>query len=158
MLTYWQVGAHTFDMRVWCAHHVPRGFQHWAFLLALLGFGTLIPIWPLHTWSPDGHVAAPTAVVDAARGRAAQDRRLRPDPARPDAVPAGLGRLALLLAVIGVINVVYGAFCAMSQTDLKYVIGYSSVSHMGYVLLGLAARRPVRAGGRGRSRCSRTAS
>ena len=56
-----------------------------------------------------------------------------------DAVPAGVGRLARCCSrVIGVINVVYGAFCAMSQTDLKYVIGYSSVSHMGYVLLGLA--------------------
>ena len=64
----------------------------------------------------------------------------------------------MLLAIIGVINVVYGAFCAMSQTDLKYVVGYSSVSHMGYVHPGPGGGRTASAFLARSSRCSRTAS
>jgi NADH-quinone oxidoreductase subunit M len=138
-LTYWEVGAGTFDMRTWATAGLSAEFQKWVFLLALVGFGTLIPIWPLHTWSPDGHVAAPTAVSMLHAGvllklGAYGVIRLAMAP-----FPDGLAYWALPLGVIGAINVVYGALCAMSQKDLKYVIGYSSVSHMGYVLLGIAA-------------------
>ena len=137
VLTYWAVGAHTFDMRVWAQHSFDGTFQRWVFLLALLGFGTLIPIWPLHTWSPDGHVAAPTAVSMLHAGVLLKIGAYGLIRLGLTMFPVGWADWRLLLIVIGVINVVYGAFCAMSQTDLKYVIGYSSVSHMGYVLLGL---------------------
>ncbi len=137
-LTYWQVGAHTFDMRVWAAHSFGATFQKWVFLLALLGFGTLIPIWPLHTWSPDGHVAAPTAVSMLHAGVLLKLGAYGFIRLGLTLFPSGWHDWWWVIAIIGVINVVYGAFCAMSQTDLKYVIGYSSVSHMGYVLLGIA--------------------
>ena len=138
VLTYWQVGAGTFDMGVWSTHSFPVGFQHWAFLLALLGFGTLIPIFPLHTWSPDGHVAAPTAVSMIHAGVLLKIGAYGLIRLGLTLFPHGWADWALLIGIIGIINIVYGALCAMSQTDLKYVIGYSSVSHMGYVLLGLA--------------------
>lgn len=138
LVTYWQVGAGTFDLRVWAAHGFSAAFQHWAFLLALVGFGTLVPIWPLHTWSPDGHVAAPTAVSMMHAGVLLKIGAYGVLRFGMTLFPQGLSDWSLLIAVIGCINIVYGAFCAMNQTDLKYVIGYSSVSHMGYVLLGFA--------------------
>lgn len=137
-LTYWQVGQGTFDMRVWAEHSFGATFQRWVFLLAVLGFGTLIPIWPLHTWSPDGHVAAPTAVSMLHAGVLLKLGAYGLIRLGIVLFPLGWADWAFWVAIIGVINIVYGALCAMSQTDLKYVIGYSSVSHMGYVLLGLA--------------------
>ncbi len=137
VLTYWQVGQHTFDLAVWSGAVFPAQFQRWLFLLALVGFGTLIPIWPLHTWSPDGHVAAPTAVSMFHAGVLLKLGAYGLLRLGVDLFPNGWSDWASLVCVIGVINIVYGAFCAMSQTDLKYVIGYSSVSHMGYVLLGI---------------------
>jgi NADH-quinone oxidoreductase subunit M len=137
-LIYWQVGANTFDLAVWAGHTFPPTFQRWVFLLTFVGFGALVPIWPLHTWSPDGHVAAPTAVSMMHAGVLLKIGAYGVLRLGMTLFPAGLADWAELIAIIGVINVVYGAFCAMSQTDLKYVIGYSSVSHMGYVILGFA--------------------
>ncbi len=138
VLTYWAVGQNTFDLRIWATTEYGAAFQKWVFLLATLGFGTLIPIWPLHTWSPDGHVAAPTAVSMLHAGVLLKIGAYGLMRLGLTLFPIGWADWRVLLAVIGVVNVVYGAFCAMSQTDLKYVIGYSSVSHMGYVILGMA--------------------
>jgi NADH-quinone oxidoreductase subunit M len=137
-LIYWQVGAHTFDLRVWAQTTFPVEFQRWVFLLTFVGFGALVPIWPLHTWSPDGHVAAPTAVSMMHAGVLLKIGAYGVLRLGMTLFPSGLEDWVVLIAIIGAINVVYGALCAMSQTDLKYVIGYSSVSHMGYVLLGFA--------------------
>ena len=138
VLVYWQVGQGTFDLATWSAYAFPASFQWWGFLLALVGFGTLIPIFPLHTWSPDGHVAAPTAVSMLHAGVLLKIGAYGLIRLGLTLFPQGWADWALVLGIIGIINIVYGALCAMSQTDLKYVIGYSSVSHMGYVLLGLA--------------------
>ena len=137
-LTYWAVGANTFDMRVWALHPFGAAFQQWVFLATLVGFGTLIPLWPLHTWSPDGHVAAPTAVSMLHAGVLLKIGAYGLIRLGMTLFPQGWAHWAWLMAIIGLINVVYGAFCAMNQKDLKYVLGYSSVSHMGYVILGLA--------------------
>jgi NADH-quinone oxidoreductase subunit M len=138
VLVYWQVGQGTFDLAVWSSHNFPPQFQYWGFLLAMVGFGTLIPIFPLHTWSPDGHVAAPTAVSMLHAGVLLKIGAYGLIRLGLMLFPQGWHDWWFVLAIIGIINIVYGALCAMSQTDLKYVIGYSSVSHMGYVLLGLA--------------------
>ncbi|NTU71618.1 MAG: NADH-quinone oxidoreductase subunit M [Coriobacteriia bacterium] len=137
VLAYWQVGQGTFDLGVWSAYRFTDQFQMWGFLLALVGFGALIPIFPLHTWSPDGHVAAPTAVSMIHAGVLLKIGAYGLIRLGMMLFPHGAHDWAYLVIGIGVVNIVYGAFCAMSQTDLKYVIGYSSVSHMGYVLLGL---------------------
>lgn len=138
VITYWQVGAGSFDLRVWADYGFDEVFQKWVFLLTFIGFGALVPIWPLHTWSPDGHVAAPTAVSMMHAGVLLKLGAYGIIRLGVTLFPEGLAEWAAIIAVIGAVNVVYGALCAMNQADLKYVIGYSSVSHMGYVLLGLA--------------------
>ena len=137
VLTYWQVGAGTFSMAVWSAHTFSPAFQKWAFLLALIGFGVKVPAWPLHTWLPDGHAAAPTAVSAVLAGVLLKIGAYGLIRLGLTLFPSGWADWAMVLAIIGVINIAYGALCAMNQTDLKYMVGYSSVSHMGYVLLGL---------------------
>ena len=118
-------------------------FQKVVFPLFLIGCGVLAGLWPFHTWSPDGHVAAPTAVIDAARGRADEARRVRDHPPRHAAAAGGRRVLDAVLITLATINVLYGAISAMAQTDFKYMVGYSSVSHMGYVLMGLATLNVV---------------
>jgi NADH-quinone oxidoreductase subunit M len=128
---------------------IPLEVQRWAFPVVFLGFAVLGGIFPFHSWAPDGHVAAPTAVsmllagVEMKVGAFAALRVaivLMPEGARE------CGRLILTLATI---NVVYGALIAMIQTDFKYVIGFSSVSHMGLVMIGFAATQPAGVAGRG---------
>ncbi len=118
-------------------------FQRVSFPFLMVGFGILAGLWPFHTWSPDGHVAAPTAVsmVHAgvlmklgAFGILRMGMMLMPEGAQ-DWMPVLIG--------LGTVNVIYGAWSALGQRDLKYVVGYSSVSHMGYVLMGIATLNPL---------------
>ena len=119
------------------AQFSPR-LQSWVFLAFYVGFGVLAGIWPLHTWSPDGHASAPTAVSMLHAGVLMKLGAY-------GVVRLGMGLLsdgtlewAWLVGTIACVNIVYGALSAMAQTDLKYVIAYSSVSHMGVVMLGAA--------------------
>ena len=138
MAVFVEAGLGTFDMVELAKVSFSTNFQRVFFAFFMVGFGVLAGMWPFHTWSPDGHVAAPTAVsmVHAgvlmklgAFGIIRMGMMLLPDGAR-DLMPVLIG--------LGTVNVIYGAWSAMGQTDLKYVVGYSSVSHMGYVLMGLA--------------------
>ena len=112
--------------------------QRWVFLAFYVGFGTLAGIWPLHTWSPDGHASAPTAVSMLHAGVLMKLGAYGVVRMGMGLLPDGTRDWVLLMGTIACINIVYGAFSAMAQTDLKYVIAYSSVSHMGIVLLGAA--------------------
>jgi NADH-quinone oxidoreductase subunit M len=114
------------------------GVQWWVFLAFYVGFGILAGIWPLHTWSPDGHASAPTAVSMLHAGVLMKLGAYGVVRVGMGLVPEGAADLAWLVGGIACINVVYGALSAMAQTDLKYVIAYSSVSHMGLVMLGAA--------------------
>lgn len=121
-------------------------FQRVFFPLFMVGFGVLAGLWPFHTWSPDGHVAAPTAVsmvhagVLMKLGAYGVIRSM-------EILPVGAGDWMPVLIGLGTINVLYGAVSALSQRDLKYVVGYSSVSHMGYVLMGIATLDAMGVGG-----------
>src|SRR5204862_6088308 len=118
--------------------HFTPALQSWVFLAFYVGFGLLAGIWPLHTWSPDGHASAPTAVSMLHAGvlmKLGAHGVLR---VGMGLLPSGAADLAWLVGMIACINIVYGALSAMAQTDLKYVIAYSSVSHMGIVMLGAA--------------------
>jgi NADH-quinone oxidoreductase subunit M len=112
--------------------------QRWVFLAFYVGFGILAGIWPLHTWSPDGHASAPTAVSMLHAGVLMKLGAYGVVRVGMGLVPDGAADLAWLVGGIACINVVYGALSAMAQVDLKYVIAYSSVSHMGLVMLGAA--------------------
>ncbi len=112
--------------------------QRILFLLFYIGFGILAGIWPLHTWSPDGHASAPTAVSMLHAGVLMKLGAFGVLRVGMSLMPEGAQYWAPLMGTVAVINIVYGAFSAMGQTDLKYVIAYSSVSHMGVVMLGLA--------------------
>ena len=118
-------------------------FQKLVFPLFAIGAGCLAGLWPFHTWSPDGHVAAPTAVSMLHAGVLMKLGAFGILRLGIQLLPEGAEFWMPALVVLAVINVLYGAISAMAQTDFKYVIGYSSVSHMGYVLLGLATLDPV---------------
>lgn len=133
-----QLGGPTFDLATLGQVSYDFGFQKWVSFLVLFGFAVLVPIWPLHLWSPDGHVAAPTAVSMLHAGVLMKLGAYGLFRVGILVMPEGVKYWAPLIAVLCIVNVVYGALVAMQQKDLKFVIGYSSVSHMGYVLLGVA--------------------
>ena len=136
---YLYTGLGTFDIQTLTQQTYDIGFQKFAFLLLMVGFGFLVPMWPLHTWSPDGHVAAPTAVSMLHAGVLMKLGGYGLIRAGIFIFPEGAKFWAPVIAILCIVNVVYGAMVAMAQKDLKFVIGYSSVSHMGYVLLGVAS-------------------
>jgi len=125
----------------------PHEFQLWAFPLVFVGFGILAGLWPFHTWAPTGHVAAPTAASMllagvvmklGAYGCLRVAMTLFPGGLDPWGWHVlGLGSWRDVLSLLAVVGIVYGAMVALVQRDFKFVIGYSSVSHMGFVLLGL---------------------
>jgi NADH-quinone oxidoreductase subunit M len=112
--------------------------QAWAFPVLFLGFAILAGIWPLHTWAPTGHVAAPTAGSMLLAGIVMKLGAYAGLRVAMNLFPLGFQMWRNSFAVLAVIGIVYAAAVALRQRDLKFVIGYSSVSHMGFVLLGLA--------------------
>jgi NADH-quinone oxidoreductase subunit M len=103
-----------------------------------LGFAVLAGIWPLHTWAPTGHVAAPTAGSMLLAGIVMKLGSYAGLRVAINLLPQGFQMWRNWIAALAVIGIVYAAAVALRQRDLKFVIGYSSVSHMGFVLLGLA--------------------
>jgi len=137
------LGYRTFDIAALATVQYDPAFQKFAFFLMMVGFGFLVPMWPLHTWSPDGHVAAPTAVSMLHAGVLMKLGGYGLIRVGLFCFPEGAHYWAPLIATLCTVNATYGAFVAMVQKDLKFVIGYSSVSHMGYVLLGIASMNAV---------------
>jgi NADH-quinone oxidoreductase subunit M len=126
---------------------LPASFQMWCFPLVFTGFAILAGMWPFHTWAPTGHVAAPTAASMllagvvmklGAYGCLRVAIALFPRGLDPWGFSfAGIGSTRDVFALLAIVGIVYGALAALAQSDFKFVIGYSSVSHMGFVLLGL---------------------
>jgi NADH-quinone oxidoreductase subunit M len=133
----------SFDMDVLAQMPFAAGFQRWVFLLIYVGFGVLAGIWPFHTWSPDGHASAPTAVSMLHAGVLMKLGAYGVLRVGVGILPQGAEEWSFLIATIATINILYGAFSAMGQTDFKYVVAYSSVSHMGVVMLGLASLNTI---------------
>lgn len=131
--------APTFMFDQLAALKYSEGFQIFAFALFAFGFGSLISMFPFHSWSPDGYAGAPTAVSMIHAGVLKKIGGYGLIRLGIMVLPLGAKFWAPLIAVLALVNVLYAAFIALAQKDLKYVIGYSSVSHMGYVLIALAA-------------------
>ncbi len=132
-------GLNTFDLVVLMQPGTFTPFQQkFAFILLYIGFGILAGVWPFHTWSPVGHVAAPTAVSMIHAGVLMKIGAFGVLRVAIFLCPEGWQYWAHIMALLATIGIVYGVFVGLSQKDLKYVIGYSSVSHMGIVGLGLA--------------------
>ncbi|HEX9013283.1 MAG TPA: NADH-quinone oxidoreductase subunit M, partial [Anaerolineaceae bacterium] len=135
---YFASGLHTFDLLALEKAGFSVQFQHIWFPVVFFGFAILGGIFPFHSWAPDGHVAAPTAVSMLLAGVEMKVGAFAALRVAITLLPDGAHYWAWLILVLATINVVYGAFIAMIQTDFKYVIGFSSVSHMGLVLIGFA--------------------
>ncbi|NOY98107.1 MAG: NADH-quinone oxidoreductase subunit M [Chloroflexi bacterium] len=135
---YWAAGAQSFDMLVLEQAGFSEAFQRTWFLPVFIGFAVLGGIFPFHNWSPDGHVAAPTAVSMFHAGVLMKLGAFAALRVGIMLLPEGAKHWAWLIMLLALVNVVYGAFIAMVQTDFKYVIGFSSVSHMGLVMMGFA--------------------
>ena len=135
---YNATGARTFDMAVLAQGPYPRSLQMWAFPVLWLGFGSLAGVFPFHTWSPDGHAAAPTAVSMLHAGVLMKLGAFGVIRVGMLMLPEGALAWAPIVGFVAVVNIVYGALIAMRQRDLKYIVAYSSVSHMGVVMLGAA--------------------
>jgi NADH-quinone oxidoreductase subunit M len=114
------------------------GFQKFWFPFVFLGFAVLGGIWPFHNWSPDGHVAAPTAVSMFHAGVLMKLGAFAALRVGIMLLPEGAKFWMPFIILLTIVNVVYGAYIAMVQSDMKYVIGFSSVSHMGLVAMGFA--------------------
>ncbi|MGB2867140.1 MAG: NADH-quinone oxidoreductase subunit M [Bacteroidota bacterium] len=114
-------------------------FRMLAYLALFIGFAIKVPIFPFHTWLPDAHVEAPTAISVILAGVLLKMGTYGLLRISYPMFPEMAVRFAVPLAILAFINIVYGALCAMAQKDFKKLIAYSSVSHMGIVLLGMAA-------------------
>jgi len=137
-MNYQMHGVLTFDMLELEKAGFSQAFQYIWFMPVFMGFAVLGGIFPFHNWSPDGHVAAPTAVSMFHAGVLMKLGAFAALRVGIMLLPEGAKQWGWLIFGLAMVNVVYGAFIAMIQTDLKYMIGFSSVSHMGLVSLGFA--------------------
>lgn len=136
---YFASGLHTFDLIALEGAGFSAAFQKLWFPVVFLGFAVLAGIFPFHSWAPDGHVAAPTAVSMLLAGVEMKVGAFAALRVAIELMPEGAKAWSWLILTLATINVVYGAYIALIQTDFKYVIGFSSVSHMGLVLIGFAS-------------------
>jgi NADH-quinone oxidoreductase subunit M len=133
------VAAGSLELQRLAAFSFDAQLQAWAFPVLFLGFAVLAGIWPLHTWAPTGHVAAPTAGSMLLAGIVMKLGAYGALRVAINIFPIGYQLWSKWIVILAVIGIVYAAAVALRQRDLKFVIGYSSVSHMGFVLLGFAA-------------------
>lgn len=140
LLIYKFSGLHTFDILVLREQaHFSGGLATLIWLLIFFGFASIAPIWPLHSWSPVGHAAAPAATSMLHAGVLMKLGHFSIIRVAYEILPETTRELMPIAAVLCIFSIVYGGFVAFYAKDTKYVIGYSSSSHMGYVFLGMAA-------------------
>lgn len=149
LLTYVGTGLHTFNL-IELQGHEPQ-FSPWMrsaiWILLFFGFASIAPLWPMHSWSPVGHAAAPAAVSMLHAGVLMKLGHFSILRVAYWLFPQTTKEWAFLIAILCVFSIIYGGLVAFFQRDTKYVIGYSSSSHMGYIFLGMAAMNMISLGG-----------
>lgn len=130
-------GSYTFDLMEIAARNIPLAAQKIFFPFAFLGFGVFTAIFPFHTWVPDGHASAPTAASMFLAGISMKLGGYGCLRVATFLMPEGASAWSWVIILLATIAIIYGAFATMMQTDLKYINAYSSVSHCGFVLLGI---------------------
>lgn len=140
LVIYATSGLNTFSIPELQEHgNIPEYLHGILFLLIFFGFASIAPIWPLHSWSPVGHASAPAAVSMLHAGVLMKLGHFSIIRVGYSIFPEATREWMPLAAVLCVFSIIYGGWVAFYQKDTKYVIGYSSSSHMGYVFLGMAA-------------------
>ena len=134
---YFGSGQHTFDLLLLSKISIPVKVQMICFPLLFVGFGVFTALFPFHTWVPDGHSSAPTAGSMFLAGISMKLGGYGCLRVATYIMPEGAKEYANIIIVLSTIAILYGAFATMMQKDLKYINAYSSVSHCGFVLLGI---------------------
>src|SRR3954466_9432592 len=139
VLQYSTSGAYSFDLQSMYALSIPAHLQFWFFLAFALAFAVKVPLFPFHTWLPDAHVEAPTAGSIILAGVLLKMGTYGLVRFAFPLFPMAASFFAPYLATLAVIGIIYGALVAMVQPDMKKLVAYSSVSHLGFVVLGICA-------------------
>ncbi len=129
--------GHNFDLLKISKTNIPNNVQHLIFPLLFIGFGVFTALFPLHTWVPDGHSSAPTAGSMFLAGISMKLGGYGCLRVATYLLPEGAKEYANIIIILSAIGILYGAFATMMQKDLKYINAYSSVSHVGFSLLGI---------------------
>lgn len=147
LIMYFTSEPHTLNMLALIEHGptMTHTLQMVCFIFFFIAFAIKVPVWPFHTWLPDAHVQAPTAVSVILAGVLLKMGTYAMLRINWPMFPKALQELSFWIAVLGVIGIIYGALVSMAQKDLKKLVAYSSVSHMGYCMLALAAYSSVTA-------------
>ncbi len=139
---YHAAGLNTFDLvairQYLAVHPLPIEAQNWIFLLIVLGFGITLTLWPFYTWAPEGYAAAPTSISMLHAGVLKKMGAYAIIRFAIQLMPQAAHVWMPIVAVLGIANIIFCGLVALTQRDMKYIFGYSSCSHMGYILLGLA--------------------
>jgi NADH-quinone oxidoreductase subunit M len=139
---YLSTGLQTFDLvqiqAQLARHPIPMDLQNWIFPLIVVGFGITLTLWPFYTWAPVGYGEAPTAISMLHAGVLKKMGAYAIIRFAIQLMPQAAHAWMPIIAGLAIINIIYCGLVAMTQRDLKYILGYSSCSHMGYILLGLA--------------------
>jgi len=140
LLIYVHAGLHTFDLlEIEKKGALSSGMKELCFLLIFFGFAPIAAIWPFHSWSPVGYAAAPSAASMMHAGVLKKLGHFAMLRIAFTLFPEATAKWMPVIAVLCVLNIVYGGLVAFLQKDIKFVVGYSSVAHMGYIFLGMAS-------------------